>query len=146
MGTAQTIKTKLMTHKSANQSWKGTICFEAPEVLTNGGKKTLKSDVFSFGVVMHELLHPLLDHPWATDFSAGNQETISLQIMQAVLKGRRPQVRDTPIELASFVTLMRKCWSQDVESRPSSSELRDDIVRLQVNQISFLFVIYCTKP
>ena len=107
-------------------SWAGTAAWMAPEVTVVTERQNFKkysaygfkADVFSFGVVMFELLTGRI--PWA-----GTDKTFAHQIMKAVVKGERPVVRKN--ELASapkeFINLMHQCWDTDANTRPTFDEL-----------------------
>jgi serine/threonine protein kinase len=107
-------------------SWVGTAPWMAPEVAVVTERQNFKkysaygfkADVFSFGMVMFELLTGRI--PWA-----GTGKTFAHQIMKAVVKGERPVVRKN--ELASapkeFVELMHQCWDTDAIVRPTFDEL-----------------------
>jgi len=107
-------------------SWAGTAAWMAPEVSVVKERQNFKkyssygfkADVFSFGVVMFELLTGRI--PWA-----GTGKTFAHQIMKAVVKGERPVVRKN--ELASapkeFINLMHQCWDTDANTRPTFDEL-----------------------
>ncbi|GAB4822160.1 hypothetical protein N2152v2_009206 [Parachlorella kessleri] len=94
----------------------------APEVLS-GQKPTLASDVFSFGVVMWEML------TWATPW-----ETIMnpWAVSGLVTEGKRLQVPEPAklpghggnfVGLGDYIDLMHKCWAQAPEDRPTFDEV-----------------------
>jgi serine/threonine protein kinase len=86
-------------------------CGAAPEVI-RGEKYTEKVDVFSFGVIMWEVLTR------KQPFAGRNFMGASLD----VLEGRRPAVpSDCPV---AFKKMMKKCWHADAKKRPSM----DDVV------------------
>ncbi|RIB08753.1 kinase-like domain-containing protein, partial [Gigaspora rosea] len=89
----------------------GIIPYVAPEVL-NGGRYTKKSDIYSLGMIIWEMTSghkPFYD-----------REHDSILILD-ILGGRRPEFIDgTPEEL---VTLIKKCWHNDVLKRPTASEI-----------------------
>jgi hypothetical protein len=89
----------------------GTIHWTAPEILA-GQAYTEKVDVYSFGILLYELLTGL------TPF----REIPPIQIARLVKdKGHRPEIPDNcPDRLAG---LIRDCWAQDPGQRPAFSEL-----------------------
>ncbi|KAL4433230.1 hypothetical protein ABPG77_003278 [Micractinium sp. CCAP 211/92] len=94
----------------------------APEVL-RGEKATAASDVFSFALVLFELLTWQL--PWA--------DVPTYTVTHIVINGGRPEVPpwqqlpgpDTAkfVGLSSYVRLMRECWQQRPEDRPTFAEI-----------------------
>ncbi|KAI7844168.1 hypothetical protein COHA_002303 [Chlorella ohadii] len=96
----------------------------APEVL-EGERATAASDVYSFGMVLFELLTWRL--PWTfTDMSP-------FKVGAIVRRGGRPEVPprdqlpgvDTAgwTGLDAYVQLMRDCWAQQPQDRPSFDEV-----------------------
>ncbi|XP_068653613.1 LOW QUALITY PROTEIN: RAF-like serine/threonine-protein kinase PRAF [Aristolochia californica] len=96
---------------------RGTIQWMAPELLM--GKScmvTEKIDVYSFGIVMWELL--IGDEPYS--------KMRSRDILAGVLKGDlRPEVPNWCDPL--WRSLMERCWSLDPNSRPSFSEIAKEL-------------------
>jgi serine/threonine protein kinase len=95
----------------------------SPEVI-EGKSFSAPSDVFSFGVVMWEVL--TCEMPWIGIHEWG--------IVNLVMQGRRlqvPQLSDLPVPCPSqalfsdYVGLMERCWAHQPEDRPNF----DDVVR-----------------
>jgi serine/threonine protein kinase len=88
----------------------GTPCWTAPEVI-RGDKYGESADVFSFGVVMWEVL--TRHQPYA----GRNFMGVSLD----VLEGRRPQIPgDCP---ADFRRVMKRCWHPNPDRRPRMEDV-----------------------
>ncbi|KAL4439870.1 hypothetical protein ABPG75_002871 [Micractinium tetrahymenae] len=111
------------TQSPANPRWL------APEIL-QGAKATPASDVFSFGVVLHELL--TWEIPWTgVDF---------WEIVSRLMSGERlpiPPVESLPgsdtrqfAGLPGYLALMQRCWAQDPEQRPGFRQIIEDLRRL----------------
>ena len=93
----------------------------APEVLQGEGA-TPASDVFSFGIVMWELL------TWQLPWQSLNTPQ---SILQNVVTGRRPSIPSAPLlasigpdalpslALERYLALMQRCWSQSAALRPA---------------------------
>ena len=114
-----------MTSNNTNNhtTMKGTIAWMAPEVMTND--YGFKADVFSFGMVMYELL--TCRAPWS-----GTNKKFMLQIETAVNAGERPPIEeedliDAPVE---FVELMKRCWQNDPKVRPTFEEALSELQRM----------------
>ena len=128
------LSTNISVGKSAHRQRTGTVSFEAPEVFLESNK-TSESDIFSFGMVMMELLFPCNAHPWAKVFPVGSSDSVSARIIAAVTKGERPPVgKKNP-----YVDLMELCWQQNPKQRPSTAVLKNHILVLQVNIPSAIF-------
>lgn len=88
----------------------GTFQYMAPEVLANR-PYTEKADVFSFGILLWELVARKLPFFGMAPMQVG---------LAVVNTGLRPPIpRDCPRPLA---ILMRRCWEQDFRHRPSFKE------------------------
>jgi serine/threonine protein kinase len=88
----------------------GTPCWTAPEVI-RGEKYDERADVFSFGIVMWEVL--TRKQPYA----GRNFMGVSLD----VLEGKRPQIpNDCPDH---FAKVIKKCWSSQASKRPGMNEV-----------------------
>ena len=103
----------IITGGAANPRWL------APEVLS-GQNPSAASDVFSFGVVMWELLAWRL--PWS--------DVAPYTIVARALEGARPAIppwTELPgfgpagpsDSLKDYLALMNQCWAQDSEQRPN---------------------------
>lgn len=97
----------------------GTSYLMAPEVV-KGLQYDWKCDVFSFGIMMHELLYDKLD-PFES------KPGIEFKIAQD--PNLRPDV--TQLNLSSdnewIVNLMKQCWEDQSSKRPSFTQLKNDI-------------------
>ena len=117
------IQVELTSNTNNHTKMKGTIAWMAPEVMTNN--YGFKADVFSFGMVMYELL--TCRAPWS-----GTKKKFMLQIETAVNAGERPPMEekdlvDTPVK---FVELMKRCWQSDPKARPTFEEALVELHRM----------------
>ncbi|XP_058112862.1 uncharacterized protein LOC131255924 [Magnolia sinica] len=96
---------------------RGTLPWMAPELLTSkSGMVTEKVDVYSFGIVMWELLTG--EEPY-TDMR-------SEEIIAGIIKGDlRPEIPNWCDP--AWRSLMERCWSSDPDSRPSFSEIAKEL-------------------
>ncbi|XP_032910864.1 receptor-interacting serine/threonine-protein kinase 1 isoform X2 [Catharus ustulatus] len=112
----ETVRQKQM--KSTNQNNAGTLFYMAPEHLRCVNTKPVeKSDVYSFGIVI-----------WAIfankePYENGINEN---QICLCIVNGDRPDIKEItdkcPVEI---IDLMKQCWDEDSEKRPTFAEISD---------------------
>lgn len=94
--------------------------YTAPEVLRNAANGCARSNVYSFGVVVWELL--TRSRPYG-----GAEFTRALS--DQVVGGLRPEV--PPYLPDKFRSLLRKCWRTDPAKRPSFAQLVDMLQELK---------------
>ncbi|KAI3409304.1 Protein kinase domain-containing protein [Psidium guajava] len=96
---------------------RGTIPWMAPELFNNNDNMvTEKVDVYSFGIVMWELLTG--EEPYANLRS----EDIIAGIIKGTLRPEIPSWCDP-----AWRSLMERCWSADVNSRPTFSDIAKEL-------------------
>ena len=102
-----------------NTMWKGTAQWMAPEVMGNNNYG-FKADVYSFGIVMYELL--TCRTPWK-----GNSFTS--EIRDAVKMNKRPTINASDLVDApnDFVAMMKICWDTNPNERPTFNEVLDNL-------------------
>jgi len=102
----------------------GTHRYMAPEVaqLPARGPSVYdhRCDVYSFGVLLWEVMHQL------KPFKELGQNAAVV----AVLRGERPPIR-LPSERASFVPIIEGCWSQDPKQRPAMIDVTQRLMELE---------------
>jgi serine/threonine protein kinase len=111
--------TKIMT------KGRGTLCWMAPEVMRveeAGQKKryTYKADVYSYGIVLWEI-------------AARKEPYAGLDIFklyEKINEGGRPEIQKSFLprgQSKSYAGLMRCCWAQDPDQRPSMKEVKNQL-------------------
>lgn len=122
----------------------GTPLYMAPEVISSSGHYSNKCDVYSFGIVMWEMLAER--EPY---FDQQNKQSILFQV------AKNPEFRPTVPSLADssiardplllslpdsasalmeqFVALMRQCWSHDPAARPTFERLVGALQQLEAS-------------
>jgi len=106
------------------KSWAGTVAYMAPEILEGSKGCTEASDIYSFGVVLWEMLAGKI--PW--------RGLEHWQIMQRVVAGEpMPEPTNQPGVSAppeALVAVMRDCLNRDPASRPSFATILDRVEAL----------------
>ncbi len=140
-------KTQLTTKSAKGNA--GTLAWNAPE--TFDGKESVKSDTYSFAMVMYETLTFLVPHAGksapeinrmgmkkfevnkkmeARGCSVAEQEADWLE--ENPLKDRRPDLGQVQPGCSDLlVSLMQTCWSDSPDKRPSFRQIVDDLGKLQ---------------
>ena len=105
---------------STTSTIKGVLLYIAPEVL-HSHKFTLKSDIYSFGIIMHQIANgepPFRD--WSSDDNL---------LAMRICNGLRPEMPDSTPE--EYKKLAERCCDADPNNRPKDgSELYDIIHEL----------------
>ncbi|KAK1928650.1 putative serine/threonine-protein kinase [Phytophthora citrophthora] len=97
----------------------GTAAYMAPELLNSSVVANEKTDVYSFGVLMNEVLHE--EEPYSQNL----RQFVGKGPFAAVLfakDGNRPQIRDNKVTPA-LKRIIERCWSQKDRDRPTFSEV-----------------------
>ncbi|RIB23706.1 kinase-like domain-containing protein [Gigaspora rosea] len=114
--------------KSKNNGVYGVLPYIAPEIL-RGEHYTKAADIYSFGIIMWEILH---GKPVVFERKSEFQFNLALHICI----GLRPYVFE---DIAShYVDLMKECWDKEPEIRPSAEKLYDILIEWQ-NDKDILF-------
>ncbi|CAG8508789.1 12274_t:CDS:10 [Acaulospora colombiana] len=96
---------------SDSKTFYGIIPYCAPEVLEYA-KYSLASDIYSFGIIMWELI---------SGVQAFSNREHDKSLMSNIISGLRPQpVPHTP---NSYEILMKRCWAPNPDNRPSAQEI-----------------------
>ena len=102
-----------------HQGYVGTDNYRSPEHLTRGSGPTLASDVFTCGLILHELLAGV--HPyWHED----QGEYAALVRAHAAKPPALAGVMPSPATNAETSGALHRCLSPDPSARPTAAELR----------------------
>jgi serine/threonine protein kinase len=97
----------------------GLMPYMAPEVLM-GQPYIQASDIYSLGMVMYEILTGLL--PYAEQ---AHDTNLALMILQGI----RPQFPTQVKYPQLLVDLIKRCWEQEPNNRPSTKEISEMVVK-----------------
>ena len=104
------------TQLRENRVISGTLTHLSPERWTNIHECNIKSDIYSYGVLIWETFSE------KTPFASSNNESIKL----AVTEGQRPNEKLLPEEMPTeIINLMKKCWHQNLTERPAMKQIVD---------------------
>jgi serine/threonine protein kinase len=93
----------------------GTPCYMAPEA-ARGDVPTKAFDIFSFGLILYELLTGESVFP-------KNRDLVRIAMMQA--EGKRPEIPDWIHPMIAEV--IKKCWSMNPAERPTFEEIYGEL-------------------
>lgn len=101
----------------------GTYDWMAPEVWEKQGMYTEKCDVYSFAMVLYEIV------AWRDPWAGTDGEMYKHTLPSLLAKNLRP---DMPDRVAHhFGTLITRCWATDPDARPSFAELRRELDEME---------------
>ena len=100
---------------------KGGYIYAAPENY-NGNIYTTKSDVYSFAIILWELVTRCITGSYVKPYSEYKNLKWEFQIMiQTAKNGLRPSIHSSCP--SPFADLIQRCWQQDPDKRPSFTEI-----------------------
>lgn len=108
----------------------GTSGWMAPEMFSSAASSGEKADVYSFGMVIYELVTHLIPfHDVSNPFAVASQ----------VISGMRPKIdkqdelaKSSPI-LECFIKLVSICCLQDPDERPTFADILNDLRSIPLN-------------
>jgi serine/threonine protein kinase len=102
----------------------GTIHYAAPEMFKEVDHTT-KVDVFSFGLILYEIL---LGHPVFTI------DQTAFEIMGKITQGTMPDIPEQVLPAIKAIIL--RCWSLDPTQRPSINDILENLRSLRYEIVS----------
>jgi len=109
------------TQKETLGKMRGTFAYCAPEVY-RGEPFSTKADIFSIGIVLWEVIVRCIKKEYERPYQEFPNLAFDFQIIiQTAKKGLRPTI--PPTTPPKFANLIKACWSPEVASRPSCTEI-----------------------
>ena len=111
----------------------GIIPYMAPEIF-HGHKYTAASDIYSFGMIMWELMtgrRPFWDRNHDTD------------LIIEICDGLRPPIVTNAPE--GYIELMKECWQSDPNKRPTGNVIFEEVENMYINEQDNVFFKNPTK-
>ncbi|KAG8900504.1 hypothetical protein FRC00_012563, partial [Tulasnella sp. 408] len=100
----------LLDHCRAEPTFPGLMRWFSPELVANGTKRTMKSDMWAWGGLTLEIM--MGKPPFWGVFTVP-------AVKEALLNGQTPEPRPPPQDWPNgLLELLRKCWSRRPEDRP----------------------------
>lgn len=111
-----------MSSSDNERAIRGTACYMAPELLDSGHPPSSRTDVYSFGVMLNEIIQG--EEPYVGELSnfAGRGPFGAVNYAKL---GHRPRIdRRTATFLKHYV---QKCWRAQAKARPSFDQIYKDL-------------------
>ena len=106
----------LSSDLTLTQSPQLTLYYAAPEFSDEDVAYNSKVDVYSFGVMLYEIVTGQL----------ALRHLNQCQLMPFILRGKRPEIPDKVLPFTR--SLIKRCWSGDPSERPSFSDIYSELV------------------
>ena len=98
----------------------GVLPYMAPEVL-RGKPYTKAADIYSFGIIMWEMTSAV---------PAFHNIPHDLNLSLNICRGIRPEIIEGT--MPEYVELMKSCWDNDPEKRPTANELKQIFIEWDI--------------
>jgi len=131
-GLSQCIEENHNVLKNEHNNLCTTYAYTAPEIFSSQSF-SIKSDVYSIGIVMWELVSRFVEGVYVKPFE---EYSFDYQILMNVVQNtKRPTIPDKwpPI----LKELIQKCWSQDPHPRPTAAQLLEFLKNNNLSEIKF---------
>ena len=107
----------LSSDATLTQSPQLTAYYAAPEFSDEDVAYDSNVDVYSFGVMLYEIVTGQLALRHLNQY----------QVLQFIIRGKRPEIPDKVLPFTR--ALIKRCWSGDPSERPSFSDIYSDLVK-----------------
>ncbi|XP_034254317.1 serine/threonine-protein kinase mos [Thrips palmi] len=106
------------TFEKVEFSLQGTVGYVAPEIL-QGNKPTAAADVYSLGITMWQLMSG------ETPYKELRGHTVIYKVVAAEYRPELPEILCP--EDGRYLSLVKRCWSQSAECRPTIEEVTNEL-------------------
>ncbi|RHZ60314.1 hypothetical protein Glove_355g55 [Diversispora epigaea] len=110
--------------KGSKQKVFGVIPYVAPEVLSGDDNHSKESDIYSFAMIMFEIL---------TGIPPFHNVPHDIDLALKICNGYRPEIPSHMTTPQLLVDKMKRCWDAKSEQRPTAKELFDDFDNYKTN-------------
>ena len=95
----------------------GTILYKAPECITKSSPPTVKSDIYSFGIILYHLF---------SNKSAYNDRENPITQVFSFSRGHRPRISEevSPV----IANIIKLCWDPNPDIRPTAAAVFDLLI------------------
>ncbi|RHZ71885.1 hypothetical protein Glove_251g50 [Diversispora epigaea] len=100
----------------------GVLPYVAPELLFDS-KHSQESDIYSFGIIMHEVLTGIPPY-----YNVSHDGSLASKIVE----GQRPEVKDNQLP-PLLLDRMKECWDKDPDNRPMAQEMFSCLYGMEKN-------------
>ena len=114
--------------KTTLSKLRGTYTYCAPEIY-NGQPFTEKSDVFSIGVILWEMVVRVIKGRYERPYSEFPELEYDFQIIVQTARGKRCTI--PPTTPPTLTKVIQQCWHSDPNARPTAHELVSILQNLQ---------------
>ncbi|KII83772.1 hypothetical protein PLICRDRAFT_95753 [Plicaturopsis crispa FD-325 SS-3] len=105
---------------------RGTLRWQAPEVLQGLNRLTTEVDVYAFAITCAEILTKGIV-PW----NLLNDDAVSRMVL---VENQRPILPLTKVSSPALTTILNACWHRDPFNRPAFSDIERELKLLRIRQ------------
>ena len=101
----------------------------SPEILSNQRYYDELCDIYSFGIIMYEVLFEIRPYSSFEDTGDKNEPISLFHLGIEVMNGKRPEIPNIQLSNTEqeYISLMKKCWNHNPSIRPSFLEIHKEM-------------------
>lgn len=113
--------------RACTKSLDGTFGYMAPEYI-NRGIITTKSDIFSLGVIIIEIITGQRNYPWPSSTGASYHDFIELVLKNWRKRSEAASLETDYQQIKSCLEMGLSCLETDPEKRPATTEIIESLI------------------